>query len=238
MANFSLAPNTRLATAALVLTAILGTVAAMAAGTDLLSRLDPAGRGTATRPGPTRPADPSRTLSDLPTADRDGWPGDGWPGDGWPGDGSPGEGVASASATRAPTAPTTGPSGPRTQAPTEASTGPTRPTTRPTTRPVRPSPDGGLSAAWSLDSSWGTAYVAQIAVKAGSARRGWAVSWADPGATSVSLDWGVACQVGSGRVTCRGAGWGRDLKAGRPIKVGAQVQHRGTAPRSPTLRLS
>jgi endoglucanase len=216
MANSSLALNTRLATAAVALAAILGSVAAMAVGTDLFDRHDAASPGGPPRPSPTPSADPSTTLSDLPT----------------PGPtGSPDAGVTSAPATRVPTARTLGPTRPRTQAPASDPT-------RPTTRTPRPSPASGLTASWSLDSSWGTAYVAQIVVTASSPRQGWTVSWADPGATSVSLDWGVTCQVGYGRVTCHGAGWGRSLVAGQSVEVGARVQHRGAPPVRPALRLS
>jgi hypothetical protein len=142
---------------------------------------------------------------------------------------------------------TRGTAGPVTTSPPSAAPAPTSsrtPTPARTTgaasasRAPSPSRAAGLSASWSLDSSWAAAYVAQITIRATAARSGWTLSWADPGATSVSLEWGMTCRVASERVTCSGAGWGKDLAAGESVKVGARVQHRGTAPTDPTLRLS
>ena len=122
---------------------------------------------------------------------------------------------------------------------TRTPSGTTTPTSPTTTRPTTGTPPTGhVSANWSLQSSWNTGYVAEVTVTAATAVSGWAISWADPGATSIVNSWGMNCAVAAGRISCHGTDWAAVIASGGSVRVGLQVADGGRAPSSPALTSS
>jgi endoglucanase len=80
--------------------------------------------------------------------------------------------------------------------------------------------------------------VAQLTVSAPAAHSSWSVSWADPGARSVTNAWGLSCRVASGRVSCTGADYARTLTAGATYNVGLQVAGVANGPAHPALTVT
>jgi endoglucanase len=116
-----------------------------------------------------------------------------------------------------------------------------KPTPSPTTAP--PTTNGSISASWQLQSSWQSGpsdygYVANIVISSATAHSGWSVSWPDAGAKTIANSWGMACHIGSGRVTCSGADWAANLAAGQPQTVGLQVSDSAAGPAHPALTVS
>jgi endoglucanase len=122
------------------------------------------------------------------------------------------------------------------------------PTPSPTQQPApAPAPSSttsaGVTVGWQLQSSWQSGpgaygYVAQLTVSAPAAHSGWSVSWPDTGARSVTNAWGMSCSVGSGRVSCTGADYGRTLAPGQPLNVGLQVGGAAAGPAHPALTVT
>jgi len=113
----------------------------------------------------------------------------------------------------------------------------------PQPQPVATHPGGPVTVTWQLQSSWQNSptsygYVAQIVVRAPAAHGSWTVSWPDTGARSVANAWGMACQIGKGRVSCSGADWAKTLIPGQPVNVGLQVAAVQAGPAHPALTVT
>jgi endoglucanase len=97
--------------------------------------------------------------------------------------------------------------------------------------------EGRLNALWTLQSSWESGYVAEVAVTNSGGSSGWRVSWADPAATAVVGSWGMSCVLAEGRVTCIGSDWAELVAPGQTVEVGVQVTA-PTAPQAPALSVT
>jgi endoglucanase len=113
-----------------------------------------------------------------------------------------------------------------------------KPTPKPTVAPTptpKPVTGTGATAAFSLQSSWGAGYVAEILVTGTSGVPGWTVTWADPTVTGIVNAWGMTCSVAvKTSVTCTGADWAGAVAAGQTVRPGVQVTASG-APAAPKL---
>jgi endoglucanase len=141
--------------------------------------------------------------------------------------------------TPAPTAtpkPTATPTPTSTPKPTATPRPSASPTPTPTTAPSPGAP--AVKATWTLQSSWGEGYVADIAIEAKTATTGWSITWRDPAATAVVNAWGMACTVKpKTSVTCTGSDWAAALAPGQTARVGLQVSST-SAPSSPSLTVT
>ncbi len=72
--------------------------------------------------------------------------------------------------------------------------------------------------------------MAELALTAGAAVKGWSVSFEAPGTTAVTNAWGMSCSLSGTTVTCVGSDWAASLAAGQSVRVGLQA----TATRAPT----
>ncbi len=128
-----------------------------------------------------------------------------------------------------------------TPTPTPTPTPKPTPTPAPTSAP--PATGGGVSASWTLQSSWQNGpgsygYVAQLVISSASTHATWSVSWPDAGAKSVANSWGMTCKVASGRISCTGSDWAKSLSGGQPLNVGLQVSSGAPGPAHPTLTVT
>ncbi|MCS5498837.1 cellulase family glycosylhydrolase [Cnuibacter physcomitrellae] len=147
--------------------------------------------------------------------------------------------TATPTPTPKPTAtPTPKPTATPTPKPTATPTPTPKPTPTPTPKPTTPPTGTPVTGKWTLQSSWGEGYVAEIELTAAAKTAGWTVTWPDTAATSVVNSWGMDCTVKpKTSITCTGKDWAGPLQPGQTVRVGLQVAA-PKAPASPKLTIT